>query len=64
MQARVNAATYTVSALPPPGHRLHPSSRLPLGHGGIGPFESQEDRNRAAWPYTETHIDQGTYLTA
>ncbi|MFG2919068.1 hypothetical protein ACGF0D_40090 [Kitasatospora sp. NPDC048298] len=63
-QARTSAATHALSAL----HRLStayiPGPDSPWGHGEIGSLDSPEDRNRAAWPYTETLIDQGPYLMA
>ncbi|MFF4927073.1 hypothetical protein ACFY4B_41485 [Kitasatospora sp. NPDC001261] len=63
-QARASAATHAVEALRRLSTAYIPAPGDPWGHGEIGSFDSQEDRNRAAWPYTETLIDQGPYLVA
>ncbi|MGW2874332.1 hypothetical protein, partial [Kitasatospora sp. NPDC001225] len=54
-QARASAATHAVEALRRLSTAYIPAPGDPWGHGEIGSFDSQEDRNRAAWPYTSAN---------
>ncbi|MFF3069179.1 hypothetical protein [Kitasatospora sp. NPDC057936] len=63
--ARTNAFTYAAEGLQQLSPAYIPEPGSSWGrHGEVGGFESEADRNRAAWRYITTLTDQGPHLVA
>ncbi|MDH6709169.1 hypothetical protein P3T27_005915 [Kitasatospora sp. MAA19] len=64
-RARTNSFTFAAEALQRLSTAYIPEPGSPWGHHGeIGAFESEADRNRAAWRYITTLTEQGPHLAA
>ncbi|MFF2078571.1 hypothetical protein ACFVXG_27925 [Kitasatospora sp. NPDC058162] len=64
-RARTNSSTFAAEALQRLSTAYIPEPGSPWGHlGEIGAFESEADRNRAAWRYITTLAEQGPHLAA